>query len=152
MANTTRMRINSSAQVFHRIGSEGDMPEHDVATNDTVAQNMGGSADFILESDASVAHQDISKTQDTTEAVIGDTTSIADYIYIKNSGFTSSAKTTTTSADLTVGVGGAFASGGFTLKAGEAITLHGLGAGSNQLNEFQLDSSSGDIYVEIKYL
>ena len=152
MANTTRMRINSSAQVFHRIGSEGDMPEHDVATNDTVAQNMGGSADFLLESDASVAHQDISKTQDTTEAVIGDTTSIADYIYIKNSGFTSSAKTTTTSADLTVGVGGAFASGGFTLKAGEAITLHGLGAGSNQLIEFQLDSSSGDIYVEIKYL
>ena len=152
MANTTRMRINSSAQVFHRIGSEGDMPEHDVATNDTVAQNMGGSADFLLESDASVVHVDISKTQDATEAVIGDTTSIADYIYIKNTGFTSSAKTTTTTSDLTVGVGGAFASGGFTLKAGEAITLHGLGAGSNQLNEFQLDSSSGDIYVEIKYL
>jgi len=152
MANSTRMRINSSAQVFHRIGSDGDMPEHDVATNDTVAQNMGGSADFQLEGDVTVVHVDESKTQDATEAVIGDTTSIADYIYIKNTGFTSSAKTTTTTSDLTVGVGGAFASGGFTLSSGEAITLHGLGAGSNQLSEFQLDSSSGDIYVEIKYL
>ena len=152
MANTTRMRINSNAQVFHRVGSDGDMPEHDIATTDTVAQNMGGSADFLLESDASVVHVDISKTQDATEAVIGDTTSIADYIYIKNTGFTSSAKTTTTTSDLTVGVGGDFTNGGFTLKSGEEITLHGLGGGSNQLNEFKLDSSSGDIYVEIKYL
>ena len=152
MANSTRMRINSSAQVFHRIGSDGDMPEHDVATNDTVAQKMGGSADFQLEADVTVVHVDISKTQDTDEDPIGDTTSIADYIYIKNTGFTSSAKTTTTEEDLTVGVGGVFASGGFTLSAGEAITLHGLGGGSNQLSEFQISSSSGDIYVEIKYL
>ena len=49
-------------------------------------------------------------------------------------------------------MGGAFASGGFTLSPGEAITLHGLGGGSNNLSEFQLDSSSGDIYVEVKYL
>jgi len=152
VADQTRMRINTNAQVYHRVGSSGDMPQHDVATNDAVAQGMGGTADFQLESDTTVVHVDESKTQDTTEAVIGDTTSIADYIYIKNTGYTSSAKTTTTTSDLTVGVGGAFASGGFTLSAGESITLHGLGAGSNQLSEFQLDSSSGDIYVEIKYL
>ena len=152
MADQTRMRINTNAQVYHRVGSSGDMPQHDVATNDAVAQGMGGTADFQLESDTTVVHVDESKTQDRTEAVIGDTTSIADYIYIKNTGYTSSAKTTTTTSDLTVGVGGAFASGGFTLSAGESITLHGLGAGSNQLSEFQLDSSSGDIYVEIKYL
>ena len=152
MGNQTRMRVSTSADVFHRVGASGDMGQHDVMTTDTVAQSMGGTADFLLESDTTVVHVDVSKTQDGTEASIGDTTSIADYIYIKNTGFTSSAKTTTTTSDLTVGVGGAFASGGFTLKAGEAITLHGLGAGSNQLNEFQLDSSSGDIYVEIKYL
>ena len=53
---------------------------------------------------------------------------------------------------MTVGIGGVFASGGFTLSSGEAITLHGLGGGSDNLNEIQLDSSSGDIYVEIVYL
>ena len=148
---STRMRINHSASVFHRIASAGDMPLHDIATTDTVAQGMGGSSDFELESDETVAHVDASKVQDTSEAAIG-SAAIADYIYIKNTGFTSSAKTTATSSTLTVGVGGTFANGGFTLGAGEAITLHGLGGGSDNLSEFQLDSSSGNIYVEVKYL
>jgi len=151
MATSTRMRVSTSAQVFHRIASVGDMAEHDVGTTDTVAQGLGGVADFELESDESVTHVSASKAQDATEAVIG-SAAIADYIYIKNTGFTSSAKTTATTSNLTVGVGGAFASGGFTLSPGEAITLHGLGGGSNDLGEFQLDSSSGDIYVEIAYL
>tara|TARA_R100000458_G_C8113788_1_gene135493 strand:- start:43 stop:495 length:453 start_codon:yes stop_codon:yes gene_type:complete len=148
---STRMRVNHSASVFHRIAAAGDMPAHDVSTSDTVVSSLGGTADFELESDETVAHVSASKVQDTTEAAIG-SAAIADYIYIKNSGFTSSAKTTATTSNLTVGVGGAFASGGFTLAAGEAITLHGLGGGSDNLSEFQLDSSSGDIYVEIAYL
>ena len=148
---STRMRINTSSQVFHRIAADNDMPVHDIGTTDTVAQGMGGTGDFELESDETVVHVDASAVFDASESTIG-SAAIADYIYIKNTGYTSSAKTTTTTSDLTIGVGGAFASGGFTLSAGESITLHGLGAGSNQLSEFQLDSSSGDIYVEIKYL
>jgi hypothetical protein len=127
------------------------MAVHDVGTTDTVAQGMGGTADFELESDETVVHVDASAVFDASESTIG-SAAIADYIYIKNTGFTTSAKSTATTSTLTVGVGGAFASGGFTLSAGEAITMHGLGAGSNNLSEFQLDSSSGDIYVEVKYL
>tara|TARA_Y100000310_G_scaffold60588_1_gene55924 strand:+ start:253 stop:690 length:438 start_codon:yes stop_codon:yes gene_type:complete len=145
------MRINHSASVFHRIAAAGDMPRHDVGTTDTVVQDMGGSADFELESDETVVHVSASAVFDASESTIG-SAAIADYIYIKNTGFTSSAKSTITTSTLTVGVGGAFAAGGFTLSAGEAITMHGLGAGSNNLSEFQLDSSSGDIYVEVKYL
>ena len=148
---STRMRINHSASVFHRIAAAGDMPLHDVGTTDTVAQDMGGSADFELESDETVVHVSASAVFDANESAIG-SAAIADYIYIKNTGFTSSAKSTATTSTLTVGVGGAFAAGGFTLAAGESITMHGLGAGSNNLSEFQLDSSSGDIYVEVKYL
>tara|TARA_R110002020_G_scaffold50363_11_gene142434 strand:+ start:955 stop:1407 length:453 start_codon:yes stop_codon:yes gene_type:complete len=148
---STRMRINSSASVFHRVAAVGDMAQHDIATSDSVAQNMGGSADFELESDETVVHVDASKIQDASETAIG-SAAMTDYIYIKNTGFTSSAKSTATTSNLTVGVGGTFANGGFTLAAGEAITLHGLGGGSDNLSEFQLDSSSGDIYVEIKYL
>jgi hypothetical protein len=148
---STRMRINNSASVFHRIAAAGDMPLHDVATTDIVAQDMGGSADFELESDETVVHVSASAVFDASESTIG-SAAIADYIYIKNTGFTSSAKSTATTSTLTVGVGGVFAAGGFTLSAGEAITMHGLGAGSNNLSEFQLDSSSGDIYVEVKYL
>ena len=145
------MRISQSTQVFHRIAAAGDMAVHDVGTTDTVAQGMGGTADFELESDETVVHVDASAVFDASESTIG-SAAIADYIYIKNTGFTTSAKSTATTSTLTVGVGGAFASGGFTLSAGEAITMHGLGGGSDNLSEFQLDSSSGDIYVEVKYL
>jgi len=145
------MRLSTSATVFHRIAAAGDMGQHDVGTTDTVAQGMGGTADFELESDETVVHVDASAVFDASESTIG-SAAIADYIYIKNTGFTTSAKSTATTSTLTVGVGGAFASGGFTLAAGEAITIHGLGGGSNNLSEFQLDSSSGDIYVEVKYL
>ena len=48
-------------------------------------------------------------------------------------------------------VGGTFANGGFTLAAGESITLHGLGGGSDRLGDFQADSSSGDVYMEITF-
>ena len=148
---STRMRVSASSQVFHRVAAAGDMPLHDIATTDTVAQDMGGSADFELESDETVVHVDASAVFDASESAIG-SAAIADYIYIKNTGFTSSAKSTATTSTLTVGVGGTFANGGFTLAAGEAITLHGLGGGSDNLSEFQLDSSSGNIYVEVKYL
>ena len=151
MATSTRMKVRSAVSVFHRITAADDVPAHDVATGDAVAQNMGSSVDFELESDGAVTHVDASKVQDTTEAAIG-SAAIADYIYIKHSGYTTAAKTAASSANLTVGIGGAFASGGFTLVPGESILLHGLGGGSDNLSEIQLDSSSGDIYVEIKYL
>ena len=68
---STRMRISTSAQVFHRVAAAGDMAPHDVGTTDTVAQGLGGSADFELETDETVAHVSASKVQNTTEAVIG---------------------------------------------------------------------------------
>ena len=73
---------------------------------------------------------------------------------IKNTGFTSSDKDTAVAsgATVTVGIGGAFAAGGLTLAAGEQITLHGLGDGSNNLSEIQLDSSVAATYVEVVYL
>jgi len=145
------MRVSNNALVYHRVAAAGDMAEHDVATTDTVVSSLGGSADFQLEGDETVVHVDASKVQDTTEAAIG-SAAIADYIYIKNTGFQDAAKTTTTTTNITVGVGGTFANGGFTLFPGGSITLYGLGAGSNNLSEFQLDSNSGDVYVEIVYL
>ena len=53
-----------------------------------------------------------------------------------------------------MGLGSAYASGvqGFKLEAGEAITLHGLTAATDNLNAIFLTSSSGDVYTEIAYL
>jgi len=150
---STRMRVNSSAQVFHRVAASDDMPVHDVSTSDSNVTGLGGSGDFELEADTNVTYATSHQVVDATEAAIG-SAAIADFIHIKNTGFTSSAKSTAVATDsyITIGVGGAFASGGFTLFAGEAICLHGLGAGSNNLSEFQIDSSVAATYVEIVYL
>ena len=153
MATTTRMRVSSSSQVFHRVGAVGDLPQTDVRTSDTVAQGVGGSADFQIEGDETVVHVSVSKVV-TTAAAIGGDVDIASYIYIKNTGYTTSAKTAATTSTVNVGLGAAYATAvqGFKLEAGEAITLHGLTAASDNLNAIFLTSSSGDVYTEIVYL
>ena len=61
MATTTRMRVSSSTQVFHRVGAAGDLPQTDVGTSDTVAQGLGGTGEFQLEADDAVTHVSVSK-------------------------------------------------------------------------------------------
>ena len=152
MANKTHIKSITQYTVYQEVEASGDLPTANVTTNDSVAQNMDGEGSAELHaSSTAITHVAASKVQDTTEAAIAGSTSITKYLYIKNTGYTTSGKTVATTSTLTVGCGGEFANGGFTLSAGEAICLHGLGGGSDNLAEWYLDSSSGDIYVEIKY-
>ena len=140
--------------VYHRIAASSDAPEHDIATKDSNVQNMGGEADFEYDGDTNAANNTLTKVQDTTSAQITNINiALTAYIYFKNTGFTSSAKDTSTLSLLRVSFGGHFSSGypGFSLSPGESITLHGLSNGNNNLNEIYLDSSSGDVYVEVVY-
>ena len=151
---TTRMRVNSNAQVFHRVAASNDMAVHDVGTTDSSVSGLSGSgASFELESDTDVTYSTSHQVVDASEATIG-SGAIADFIHIKNTGFTSSDKTTAVADDsyITIGVGGTFTNGGLSLSAGEAICLHGLGTSSNNLSEFYIDSSVAATYVEIVYL
>ena len=164
MANATRMRISNSAQVFHRVPADNDMATHDVGTGDTNVAGLGSSADFPLEADATVTYVTGGWVQDATEialshanALNGDATiGATGFIHIKNTGYTSSAKTTAVAADskITIGLGAspAFATAGFSLSPGEAICLHGLGAASDRLSQIACDSSVAATYVEVVYL
>ena len=150
---STKIKISSRAQVFHTVAASGDMAAHDVGTTDSVAVNMGGSTNFVLDdSSSTVTHTSISKVADaTSEGVAIGSAAITKYIYIKNTGYQEAAKTTTTVENLKVGFGDPDING-FTLGAGEAITLHGLGTGGDNLSKLKLETSSGNIYVEIIYL
>ena len=149
---TTRMKVSSNATVFHRVAGVQDMPQHDIGTSDSAVSGLGGSADFQIDSDENTTYSTAHKQQGAgSEAAIG-SGAINQFIHIKHTGFQESSKTNTTAENLTVGIGGAFASGGFTLASGEAITLHGLGGSSDNLSEIQLNSASGNIYVEVVYL
>ena len=150
---STRMRVGSSAQVFHRVASSNDLPQTDVGTSDAAVAGLGGTGEFEIDSGSNLTYSTSHQVVDDSEAVIG-SGAITKFISIKNTGFTSSAKTTAVASGsyITVGIGGAFASGGFTLTAGEQIVLHGLGGGSNNLGEMHLVSSVAATYVEVVYL
>jgi hypothetical protein len=128
------------------------MGEHDVGTTDTAVSGLGGSADFQIDSDDNTAYVDESAVFDATGTgvAIASSASITAFLYIKHTGFTSSAKSTATTQLLKVGVGDPDADG-FSLSAGEAITLHGFGSGTNNISYWKLESASGDIYVEVLY-
>ena len=151
---STRLRVNTSSQIFHRVAEANDLPQTDVGTTDANAQGIGGTGEVEIASGSGVTYGTSHQVVDTTEAAIGGNVAITKFISIKNTGFTSSDKDTAVAAGatVTVGIGGAFASGGFTLAAGEQITLHGLGGGSDNLSEIQLDSSVAATYVEVVYL
>ena len=153
MANTTRMKVTTSAQIYHRIGAVGDMGTHDVGTTDALAGGLGGQGDFEIDANETVAIESSHQVVDASEGALTIGSNGANLIWVtfKHTGFTSSAKTTATTSTVTMGVGGTFANGGFTLAAGEAITLHGLGGGSDRLSDFQGESSSGDVYMEITF-
>ena len=106
---------------------------------------------------------DIDKGQDTNEQTLQaanggseKTMGATGFIHIKNTGFTSSTKDTAVAsgAYITIGMSAspAFATAGFTLFAGEAICLHGLGAGSDQFSQLSCDSNVAATYVEVVYL
>ena len=156
MATTTRMRKTTRYEVVMKTTSVNDSPDHTVVGTDGVASLIqGGVCDFQVSGTSDPTHVDITQLDSGGAAALGGDVAIASYIYIKHTGFTSSARTVTTTATLLVGLGGAFdAAGstmGFTLQPGEAITLHGLSGGCNNLSEIYSASSSGAIWTRVIY-
>ena len=144
------MRTSTSTTVFHRVAASNDMATHDVGTSDAAVSGIGGTGEFQIDTDSDTTYVDTSKVADATSTgvAIGGDVDITQFISIKHSGFDSSAKDTAVTTLLKVGIGDPDADG-FTLSPGEQITLHGLGTGSDNLSEWKLETSSGDIYVEI---
>ena len=149
---TTRMRVSNSVQVFHRNAAANDMPVSDIGTTDTKVHGLGGSGDFEIYASSDVDYIEAHKSADTTGGgvAIASSDAINDFLYIKNTGYTTSDKTVTTTALLKVGVGDPDAVG-FSLAPGESICLHGLGTSADDINNWNLEAASGTIYVEVVY-
>ncbi len=153
---TTRMRVSNSAQVFHRIAAESDMATHDVGTSDANVSGLGGNGDFELETDANVTYRTSTDTVGITpggEAIAEDALSGActKFLFIKHTGFTSSTKETATAHALKIGVGDPDTVG-WQLAAGESMTLHNLGTGTDAISNWKAESTSGNIFIEVVYL
>jgi len=153
MANATRMKSSNSVKVYHRVPADGDMPTKDIATSDTDVIGLGGSGDFEIEADADVTYTDASKVADATSGgvAVASTDAIGQFIYIKNSGFTTALKDVATAQLLKVGIGDPDIIG-WSLAPGESMLFHALGTSVDDISNWFLETASGDIYTEVIYL
>ena len=149
----TRMKMSVGCTAFHRVAADNDMPASDVGTSEANLQGLGGSGDWQIDADNNVTVSTKHQVVDTTEAVASSgSEACGNFLYIKNTGYTSATKDTAVAADsyITVGIGGNYADGGFKLYSGQAVCLPGVDAGSgNTLDTIKLDSSVAATYVEI---
>lgn len=153
MANATRMKTNQSLRVYHRVPADGDMATKDIATSDSDVIGLGGQGDFQIKADADITYTDASKVADATSGgvAIAGTSAIGQFIYIKNTGFTTALKDVATTQILKVGVGDPDVVG-WSLAPGESLLLHGLGTSVDDIANWYLETVSGDIYTEVIYL
>ena len=148
---TTRIKTGNSTQVYHRHAASNDAPLADVATNHSGAQGLGSSADFQLDSDDNQTCTDESSVAAASGETQMEALGSPILVWIKHSGFTSSAKTTATTNTVQIGIGGAAANGFITLFPGESIMLHGLGTNVDNLDDLDMITSSSDaVYVQVK--
>ena len=143
----SRVRISLSAEFYNRITTDTDAPgmgTHDSASvYDLLSKGLGGVFDYKFESDA-----DLSGLNDTSKIVTATGSAgtvigsgpIADWIFIKHTGYTSADKTTATAetSELRVGLGtSSISSGalvvGFMINSGGAMLLPKLGTSCNDL-------------------
>ena len=151
MANATRMKIAQSATIYHRITASNDFDVHDIGTNVALAKGLGSSADFELDNDDDVTyvsqHQIVTSSRGALDEGGAASTACDAFIWIKNTGFTTAAKTVPTESLLKIDTG--TANTHFSLAAGESILLHDLGSAIDEVQDWYGDSSSTDIYVEV---
>ena len=148
-----RMNLNTSASIFHRLAAINDAAGHDVATSAANASGLGGTGDFQIDGDDDITINTDHKVFNDTESAIG-SGACENFLYIKNTGYTSAAKTTAVAEGsyITVGLGGNYDTvAGFKLYAGQAIILPGLGNACDNLADNDIDSSVAATYVEIVY-
>ena len=146
---TTRVKASNSTQVYHRHAASNDAPLADVATSESLAVGLGSSADFQLDGDDAQTWTDESSVAAASGETAMETLGSPILVWIKHSGFTSSAKTTATTNTVQIGIGGAAANGFITLFPGESIMVHGLGTNVDNLNDLDMITSSSDaVYVE----
>ena len=151
---TTRVKVGSSASVYHRHAASNDAPVSDVGTSEALASGLGSSSDFELLNNDTTTWTD----ESSVAAASGDTAmeSLASpkLIWIKHSGYQDSAKATASSATtkLMIGIGGTSANGFISLYPDQSIVLTApFGSAVDNLNDFDMSTSASEaVYVEVK--
>ena len=153
---TTRIKIGTSASVYHRHAASNDAPVSDVYTSESLATGLGSSSDFQLLNNDTTTWTDISKVAAATGETAMTATGSPKFLWIKHSGYQEAANTTASTSTNTVmiGIGGAATNGFISLYPDQSIVLTAP-FGSNVDNVDDIDmitSASEAVYVEVKVM
>tara|TARA_R100000458_G_C8265241_1_gene240361 strand:+ start:1484 stop:1942 length:459 start_codon:yes stop_codon:yes gene_type:complete len=147
MANATRMQTAQSTTIYHRMDAANDAAQHDTPTSEALAKGLGSSADFQLDSDDNITYATGHQVVSGSRSALSGATACTGFLYIKHTGFTTSAKDTASASSVKLDIGGANEC--FTIFPGESIMLHHLGSSADALSDWNADPSSDDVYLEI---
>jgi len=154
MANATRMQIAQSATIYHRMDLANDAAVHDTPTSEALAAGLGSSADFELDSDDNITYVDNSQLVTTIDELDagagGSSTACTAFIWIKNSGFSDAAKTTSIAATVYLKIHFQESANEYiSLFPGESILFHNPGTALDAVNDYWATTSTGTIYAEV---
>jgi len=151
---STRLKVGTSATVYHRHAASNDAPLSDVATNESLATGLGSSSDFELDSDDAQTWTDESSVAAASGETAMESLASPLLLWIKHSGYQDAAKTTASTATtkVMIGVGGAAANGFISLYPDQSIVLTApFGSNIDNLDDFDMITSASEaVYVEVK--
>tara|TARA_Y100000593_G_scaffold91576_1_gene180791 strand:+ start:1808 stop:2299 length:492 start_codon:yes stop_codon:yes gene_type:complete len=151
---TSRVRVSSHVQLYHKIASDNDMPEHNVGTTDSLfAGGKGGVFDGETDNDAAAltVQEYLTAVASGGTATVGTDTTDLQLIVVKHTGFTDSTKTTTTTDRVEIGFGAAYDGGtGVSIGAGGCFIISYPSNAVDRFADYHFESSGSDtVYVEL---
>jgi|TARA_R100001530_G_C4274997_1_gene144066 hypothetical protein len=150
----TRLKVATSATVYHRHAAANDAPLSDVATNEALASGLGSNADFLFDADDNQTWTDESSVAAASGETQMEALGSPLFLWIKHSGYQDAAKATasTSTTKVMIGVAGAAANGFISLFPGQSIILTApFGSNIDNLDDFDMITSASEaVYVEVK--
>jgi len=154
MAATTRLKTSQSSTPYLRVTPESDedYSTTDVAHSSSLTAGLGSSVDFELHADGDTSWSTENSVTLANTSITALTVSRASMslLNIKHTGFKEATKVNSTEAVLKIFTKESETTKYFTLTAGESITLHGFGSGTNNPTDWALAAGdSAGLYVEV---
>ena len=154
MASTTRLKTSQSSTPYLRVVAESDedYSSTDVAHSSALTTGLGSSVDFELsgDGDTSWSTENSVTLANTSITPLAVSRASMQLLNIKHTGYKESTKTNATSAVLKIFTKAGETTKYFTLTAGESITLHGFGSGTDNPTDWALAAGdSAGLYVEV---
>ena len=147
---STRVKATTGIQVYHRYTASGDAPQVDVATQEESASGLGGTGDFEIKATDDITYLDRSAVINSDSDQNPTAADCSEFLYIENTGFEDAGLNTATSSRLRICIAAATSTNAtFLLYPGQSVLFASPGTAANDVSNYYMVSSVGDIFVKM---